>query len=194
MFDSLARRNRRNVPLPEGIDWSRRANPAIRQSDDPYERTDARSVALGRNKLAAENATYLRLKLMRLGGEIIGFHGTTAGAAAQIMSEGFKDSRHVESRRLGVSAWDSVVAYEALRFARERAAEAGEEGRGKIIEVQMIDPHEDSWHGRLEWLAKAKATTPLEVYSPEDFKQYIGQLAIQNPGEYDTRDPYAEGL
>lgn len=184
--DTLAKRSRRNVPLPRNADWSRRANPARL----PGGEVDA-TAGVWHNRIAAENATYLRLKLTQNNGVITAFHGTSRQNAARIMAEGFRDSQHIESGRMGVSGWDAVVALEALRFARDRAAMTGEAGEGMIVEARMTDPHEDSWHGRLEWLGTAKQTEPLQAYSPEDFREHIRSLGALGVKGYDTRDPYA---
>lgn len=178
-------RNRRNVPLPEGIDWSMRASPLQAAADEGFSIGTPRHLRR-MDEIARENATYLRLKHQRLGGVIMGYHGTRTVAAEAIARSGLLNMVNEEGRS-GVSAWDSIVAYEASRFAIRRAREAGDYDMGRVVELRMIDPHEDSWHGRLEWLARAEATEVLGVYDLASFHRYIGEKALAEPDMYDNR-------
>lgn len=138
-------------------------------------------------RIARQNATYLREKYMRLGGVLFGYHGTSSSNAVAIEQHGFRRTRN-EELRLGVSAWDAVVPQEAARFALRRSQEAGENDGGMILRVRMVQPHEDEWNGRLEWLSHHKHTEVLEVYSPEAFQEAyaLGRLALMDGEDYPT--------
>jgi hypothetical protein len=183
----MARRNNiedrlwRNVDISHVTDWSGRALPRRLAKIAHPDLADFEGYDNFLARISRENQTYLRQKYIRNGGVIIGYHGTTSSNAEKIIDRGFKRTRNEEGKR-GVSAWDAVVAPEAARFAEMRSADVGENDGGKIIRVQMTEPHEDEWFGRLEWLADHKKTEVLQVYSPEEFQRLheLGHLALMD--------------
>lgn len=172
---SLAKRLQRNVELPKGIDWSRRAIPKDVIAAEGYSATDMLGLnsALQRlHTISQQNATFMRHMLINNSGVVSGFHGTTTANAARIMHEGFENRTNDEGRT-GVSAWAGIVGHQAIHFARERSREAGASDEGAIVHVKMTSPVEDTAHGRLEWFSDADSTEVVGVYSVPEFYDFL---------------------
>jgi len=162
---------------PPEINWNRRAVPR-EGAEDKYR---FGTFGWGReiDRIARGNIAYLLAKAAAQGNIIYGYHGTTSENAANIAKKGF-ENRLNEEGHAAVSLWDEAAPLRAIEFARRRSQESGAEDHGCIILARTVEPFADLKFGRLEWLADAQKTTALEVYTPEELRERLGEIPSGN--------------
>jgi hypothetical protein len=166
----------RAIEVPKGVDWSRRASPHRLAEEEAGALNHHYRRRVG--EITVENIAFMRGTLTASNGLVTAYHGTTLKNADSIMTNGF-ENRENEEGGVGVSGWHSVVALEALRFARRRSLEAGVEGEGAIVELTMHRPAIDIL-GRLEWFTDAANTEPVRMYTPEELQERVGRVAVSH--------------
>lgn len=163
---------RRNVHIPENVDWSERAIPgeAARAISNMGAFNAAGFLAADkmRVRIAQENKAWMKQQLKENEGRVVGYHGTSSTVAGEIAVNGFQNSVNAEGRR-GVSAWHPVAAGRAAAFAEDRAQmHEDAEGKGVVFEIAMTNPKVDHL-GRLEWLADAGKVEILRSWPAAEF-------------------------